>query len=122
MRQVLLPLALIGSLATASAEPASKSPFTATAFHRFGTDLDGGGDVSGQTYHARAGVPLLREEGRFLALSLSYGIDVYDFGGDGFGASSPWGDVHRIQLSAPMSFDLANGWSLFGLPSLICCG
>lgn len=116
MRLCLPTLALFATVVVAVAQTDSKSPFTATAFHRFSTDLDAGGDVSSQTYYARAGAPLVRGDDRFLALSLGYGIDVYDFGGGVLG--SPWGDVHRVQLSAPMSFDLANGWSLFGLPSV----
>ncbi len=99
----------------AGAGPDERSPFTATAVHRFSTDLDSGGEVSSQTYYARVGAPLLREADRFAALSLGYGLDAYDFGGSAFAG---WGDVQRIQLSAPVSFDLGADWSVFALPSV----
>lgn len=125
--RILLPIvALIFATMSANAQNGqgsspSRSPFNAGYLYKFNTSIDDGGDISSQFFNARATLPLLIEEGRFIGISGAYYLNAYDFsGGDpgSFAALDPWDNVHSIRLGMPIRWDLGNDWVFFGAPSV----
>lgn len=83
----------------------------------FKAGLDQGGDLS--IFRIRAGVTgetSLSQE-TDLAVSLDYGVDLYNFDGTtGFGGVDPWEDIHTFGIAAIFTTDMSNDWKVFGGP------
>ncbi len=80
-------------------------------------DVDGGGDVD--VFRMRFGVTgkagLTRDLD--LAVSIGYGLDLYDFSGTTrLGGVEPWDDIHTLSVGALLSLDMNNDWTVFGGP------
>ena len=85
--------------------------------HTFDADLEQGGDVN--IFRISAGVTgktSLTQE-MDLALSLDFGVDLYNFDGTtGFGGVDPWEDIHTFGFAAILSLEMTNDWTIFGGP------
>lgn len=85
--------------------------------HTFDADLEQGGDVN--IFRISAGVTgktSLTQE-MDLALSLDFGVDLYNFDGTtGFGGVDPWEDIHTFGITAIFTTDMSNDWKVFGGP------
>ena len=110
-RSVLLS-AVCGTapLAHAQSVPA---PFLLGGEYQTEADVDDGGSFSRQVARARASAPLYTGEDAFLALSVGYQFESFEF--DDL-ADDPWGDINRTRVGLIAKQDLNNGWSWLALP------
>lgn len=102
-----------------------REPLIAGYVYQFKTDLDGGGEMANHFFYGRLGVPLLRDEGKLIALVGSYRFNGYDFSGGGTGsiaALSPWENIHTVQLSLPIVWSFDEKWTFFGFPGIRSVG
>ena len=107
--------------AFAQSESNRRDPLKAGYIYTFDANIDGGGKISSHFLNTSATVPIYIEEGRFVGLSGGYRLNAYDFSGGGpgsFAALDPWDQIHTIQLSLPIRWDLGGDWSFFGLPNI----
>jgi hypothetical protein len=87
--------------------------------------MDGGGEVSSHSSYVQLGARIYAGQSNRISLSGSYQRSAYDLsnGSPGsFSSLDPWGDVHAIQLSLPIQWDLPGEWSFFGVPSVRFAG
>jgi hypothetical protein len=126
---LLVMLALSGSaLADESTDvsPTRRGPPTGLGFslvsafiHQFESGLNGGGSFDAARFVARAGARYAFEGGSFVALSLSYGFDDYDFSQSAsVGGRRPWDRIQNIGLSAPIFIEYGEKWLLLLIPNL----
>lgn len=111
---------LTGGSAFAQDEDA-RSPFGVLWQYRLPSTIDGGGEVESQTVHGKVGVPLVRGDGRLVAVSAAYGVTDYSFSGGGefrdFSNGAPWGSIHQARLGLPVKWDQGE-WSIFAAPGV----
>jgi len=120
IRYLVVPILLL-SASAAFAQSITRSPLGLGYSYQPSTDIDDGSEVSTQSFYVRAGLPLLREPGRFIAFTTRYEWTGYDFDGvtpGSFGALDPWDEVHALKFGLPVFWDLNEDWTLFALPSL----
>ena len=121
---IALICVLFGS-SSAYAQDSRRAPISAGYVYHFKTNIDDGGEVATHFFNARAGVPLLKGEGKFISLSGSYRFNGYDFSGGSsqtFAGINPWENIHTVQLGLPIKLDFAENWTFFGIPSIRSVG
>ena len=73
------------------------------ALHQFDADMDDGSRFSVNRYFIQGGLTYALDMRRSISVALGYGLDSYDFSGDGgFAAINPWENVHTMRLSMPV--------------------
>lgn len=92
---------------------------TALGSYQFGSDVDGGGDLSVARYNVNAEVVGRIDNNLRIGIGLTYEFDDYDFSGlTDFAVAQPWGDVHRFGISVPIFYSIDSNWRLFLSPSV----
>lgn len=82
-------------------------------------DLDRGGDFSMTGAIIRGGFNKDLGGGNRVGLTLNYDYYDYSFSNPvAFGGNAPWGTVQRYGVSAPMAFNMGNGWTAGFTPSV----
>jgi hypothetical protein len=90
-----------------------------TPFYQGNADLDLGGDFSVGGAILRSGVSKDLDKGNRAGVTLSYDYLDYSFSNSGaFGQVAPWDIVQRYGVSAPLSFEVADGWTVGVAPSV----
>jgi len=113
------------AVSNAHSQGSKRDPISAGYVYHFKTNIDGGGDVATHFFNGRVGVPLLRGDGKIIALSGSYRFNGYDFSGgssQSIAALNPWENIHTVQLGLPIKWDFAENWSFFGIPAIRSVG
>ena len=104
----------------AAAQQPSWTPFVAvTPFYEGDSDLDGGGEFGLSGVQLRLGTAGPVGTGFRAGVTLNY--DYYDSSFSNptaFGATTPWGNVHRYGVSVPLAWALNQEWSLAVAPSV----
>lgn len=94
-------------------------PFVRGAYlHQFATDIRDGSSYRVDRAAFQAGPAWLGGGERLAALAFSYRYDGYGFDGDGVFGSGPWSDVDTLDLSLPVRWPLARGWTAFVIPQV----
>jgi hypothetical protein len=89
------------------------------ALHQFDADMDDGSRFSVNRYFVQGGVSYAVDPRKSVSLSLGYGMDNYDFSGNGsFTLLDPWENVHSMRLSAPVRWGIDRQWTLFFVPTV----
>ena len=89
------------------------------AVNQFDTDIDDGGSFGIQRFYVQGGATYTWERRHSVSLALGYGRDEYDFNGAaGFGAMSPWKDIHGVDVAVPVRYGLNSNWTAFVIPSV----
>lgn len=84
------------------------------ALHQFDADMDDGSRFSVNRYFVQGGVTYAVDPLKSVSLSLGYGLDSYDFSGNGgFALLDPWENVHSLRLSAPVRWGLTESGPSF---------
>ncbi len=120
IRYLIAPILLLAA-SKAFTQSISRSPLSTGYSYQPTSDIDDGSELSTQSFYVRAGLPLLREPGKFIAFTTRYEWTGYDFDGvtpGSFGALDPWEEVHALKFGLPVFWDLNDDWTLFALPSL----
>ncbi len=82
-------------------------------------DLDRGGDFSVGGAILRGGASTDLGGGNRAGITLAYDYFDYSFSNSGaFGRLAPWSIVQRYGVSAPLSFEVGDGWSVGFVPSV----
>ncbi|MBK7676055.1 MAG: hypothetical protein IPJ27_15620 [Candidatus Accumulibacter sp.] len=90
-----------------------------TPVYQGNADLDRGGDFSVGGAILRGGVAKDLGGGNRAGVTLTYDYLGYSFSNSGaFGRVEPWGIVQRYGVSAPLSFEVGDGWSVGVVPSV----
>jgi hypothetical protein len=115
--------ALVLALAAAGAAQAQGGgwqPFVSvTPVYQGSADLDGGGDVGAWSAYVRAGVLGDIGGGNRAGVTFNYDYTDYSFSNPAaFGGVAPWNAVRRYGASAPLAFNLGEGWFLGIAPSV----
>jgi hypothetical protein len=89
------------------------------ALHQFNADLDDGSQFSVNRYFMQGGLTYALDMKRSVSVALGYGLDSYDFSGDGeFAAINPWHNVHTMRLSVPVRWGIDSNWSVYFVPTV----
>jgi len=89
------------------------------ALHQFDADMDDGSQFSVNRLFVQGGLTYSVDPLKSVSLSLGYGLDSYDFSGNGgFASLDPWHNVHSMRLSAPVRWGLNRQWTLFFVPTV----
>ena len=127
----LMVLALIilafPSYGTAEETPSDRTPYQSVGWstfirggyvRQFDTDIENEGSFSVNRLSFQGGVNYGFDERRSISLALGYGYDGYDFSGNrGFGALTPWEDIHTFRASVPVRWGVNKAWTIFVVPS-----
>jgi len=102
----------------ANAQSERSSFASITPYWQGSADIDDGGDFDAKGVALRAGMRTRLSDGVHGGVSLNYdGID-FDFSGRGAVGGAPWGNVQRIGLSLPFTFQGAGDWTYGVVPSV----
>ena len=84
------------------------------------TDIDSSnGSFTAHRFFIQPGITYAPDHTRSFSLALGYGYDGYDFSGEhGFGALTPWDDIHSLRLSTPIRLNKGQNWSFFMVPTI----
>ena len=89
------------------------------ALHRWASAVDGGGDLSVDTWAVGAGVDYAAHPDWRAGLSVGYGERRYAFSGDGdFTGLDPWSNVHDMRVSGSLNWRADKRWNLFAVPTM----
>jgi len=89
------------------------------ALHQFDADMDDGSRFSVNRYFIQGGLTYALDMKRSISVALGYGLDSYDFSGDGgFASINPWENVHTMRLSVPVRWGIGSNWSVFFVPTI----
>ncbi len=89
------------------------------ALHQFDADMDDGSQFNVNRLFVQGGLTYAVDHLKSVSLSLGYGLDSYDFSGNGgFALLDPWHNVHSMRLSAPVRWGLNRQWTLFFVPTV----
>lgn len=87
--------------------------------HQFDTDIDDGGSFNADRFFIQGGVTFARDHRRSVSFALGYGLDGYDFSGDGgIAAVRPWENIHSYGVSMPVRWGFNEAWTVFVIPTL----
>jgi hypothetical protein len=120
-------LAILASLATSIASAHAQAPAggvqafaSITPAFQGEADLDGGGSYRSSTTILRAGFSAGIGGGHRAGLTVNYDYSDNDFDAPTAfaGGGAPWGTVQRYGVSAPLLFNLGDGWGLSVVPSI----
>lgn len=90
-----------------------------TPVYQGNADLDRSGDFSVGGAILRGGVSKDLGGGKRAGITLTYDYLDYSFSNSGaFGRVAPWNIVQRYGVSAPLSFEVGDGWSIGVAPSV----
>ncbi len=101
-------------------KPGWSFPLRGAYTHQFDTDIDNsGGKFSVDRFFIQGGATYATKNRQSISLSLGYGFNGYDFSGEmGFAGLRPWKEINSLRIGAPISWGLAEKWTLFVIPSL----
>ncbi len=89
------------------------------AVNQFDTDIDDDGGFGTQRFYFQGGATYTWDRRNSVSLALGYGRDGYHFdGSSGFGALSPWEDIHGVDVAVPVRYGLNRKWTAFVVPSV----
>jgi hypothetical protein len=89
------------------------------ALHQFDADMDDGSRFSVNRYFIQGGLTYAQDMRRSVSFSLGYGLDSYDFSGNGgFANINPWKNVNTLRLSVPIRWGIDRNWSVFFVPTI----
>lgn len=92
---------------------------SATPFHQFKSDLDGGGNLSVSRLFLNAGSRRQLNERLSVGLSLKYDVEDYDFSGStDLLSDKPWDKIHRPGLGAFVGYASSGGWKASAGPKI----
>ena len=115
---LVVGLATIGCFTPAHANDRQGTPnggigysLSATPFHQFKSDLDGGGNLSVSRVFLDAGGRKQISDRVNVGLSLGYDFEDYDFSGStDLLSSNPWDKIHRPSVGAFIGYETESGW------------
>jgi len=84
-----------------------QDPVSVGFLHKFNANIDNGSEVSIDRWNANVGVPIYKENGKFVALTGNFSIDDYQFSG----TFDPWDTVHKFGVGVPISWKVGDKWN-----------